>query len=339
MHSIGLLFPILFLVYPGVVSVPSPHRYPADVHNRDFAWDDNPIKKGKSVDLKLRTFAGTIKLSKRLGKGSFGEVYKGEFINGPLQGKQVAVRRDLQRSAMQFRPDKLIPYKYTQIEHEFHMLFMFRHEHGFPEIYAANFAGRNKYYVMELLGRSLQSVRTGDGKGVWRLPPHIAVPIAIQMVNRIRTVHEAGYVVYDLHFGNFLIKEETKTVYLIDLGMAYPYMIDGKHIPETQSPIPYRPKMHYFTSRQDERDLVSGRRDDLERLLFLIVKLMVRNLPWDNARDYSALQKIKTKKLTPSMICERVPWLKPAFDHVFRLRFDQEPDYDLIIRVLESGAP
>jgi serine/threonine protein kinase len=322
-------------------AIHSPHKYPVDVYDPKYAWntrfDDTEEPKGKSVRLTVRTMSGTVLLTRRLGSGSFGEVYKGEFLDGDLAGKKVALKRDFQRSPLKFRRGFKVPFKYTEIEHEFDMMYMLRNKHGFPEVYAANFAGRNKYYVMELLGRSLQAIRTNGGTGTWRFPAHVAVPIAIQMLNRVQTVHNAGYIAYDLHFGNFLIKEETNTVYMIDLGMAYPYIIDGRHITETQSPIPYKPKMHEYTSRQDERDLISSRRDDVERLLFLVVKLMVRRLPWDRAKDISRIRKFKVKTLTPSIICKNLPWLEPAFKHVFGLAFDEEPDYEFIQKVLESG--
>ena len=131
---------------------------------------------------------------------------------------------------------------------------------------------------------------------------------------------------YDIHFGNFMIQHNT--VYAIDLGMAFPYASNGKHIASGRSPIPDAIKNHRFTSRNDDRGLTLSRRDDLERLVYLIIDMMTGTLPWSSLSG-SDRRRFKAS-LSPSDICAAARWMLPAVEHVWKLGFRDKPNYNYL---------
>ena len=290
---------------------------PAYVFDKRFAVDD--IAKGDVIS----TEKGPITVQKFIGGGAYGHVFMGILDSGSLGRIRVAIK--CQRPNAPILPFKgMIPKGYSMIQHEFKMMLMMSETTGFPEIYTGNFKGNVKYYVMQLLGRSLESIRKSARNN--QVEPAIALPMAIQMINRIEAIHQKGYLAYDLHLGNFLYKDGT--VYLIDLGLAIPYIVDGKHIRQKGTHIPNRVKNHALTTRHDENGETYSRRDDVERTLILVVYMLSGRLPWSNLPP-ERIHVIK-RTLTARRMARDVPWMRGIFEHVFRLGFESEPNYQFI---------
>jgi hypothetical protein len=69
-----------------------------------------------------------------------------------------------------------------------------------------------------------------------------------------------------------------------------------------------------------------SRRDDLERLLYLLVDLSIDYLPWMHKKGSKLIQDIK-KKSSPERICVGdAGWLLGAMKYVFALSFFDEPN-------------
>ena len=277
----------------------------------------------------ISTHRGELYVRKYIGGGAYGRVYGGILNSGSLGQVRVAIKCQ--------RPDApkmpfigLVPKQYSFIEHEFKIMLMMSGKTGFPIIYTGNFKGSLKCYVMELLGPSLDFMLENSPEHRFR--SSIALPVAIQMLNRIEALHREGFLAYDLHLGNFLYKGGT--VYLIDLGLACPYMVDGKHVAPTGTHIPNRVKNHDLTTRHDTNGETYSRRDDVERVLILVVYLMTGRLPWSN-RPTEAKIHIK-KTLTAKQMAKDLPWMRRIFEYVFKLPFDEEPNYFAIRKVFEE---
>jgi serine/threonine protein kinase len=85
---------------------------------------------------------------------------------------------------------------------------------GFPIVHGSVMDGDYRYYFMDVAGESLlNGVRNNGPFKTGRI-----LPIALQLLERLKSVHAMGYAMIDLHPGNILLKD--RTVFLIDLGLA-----------------------------------------------------------------------------------------------------------------------
>ena len=84
--------------------------------------------------------------------------------------------------------------------------------------------------IMDLLGESLEGLLVKYR----RFSVKTVLMLAIQMVDRIRTLHSIGYLHRDIKPDNFSIGigEQNYKIYLFDFGLAKRYLKkDKKHIP------------------------------------------------------------------------------------------------------------
>ena len=81
------------------------------------------------------------------------------------------------------------------------------------------------------------------------------------------------------------------------------------------------------------RKCASGRRDDLEQLIYTLAFLAKGDLPWSLKRAY-ATEDVLRAKATPSvlgMVFEDLPdQFREAYEYVKALEFEELPDYDYI---------
>jgi len=281
-----------------------------------------------SLGSTIETEIGPLLIKTSLGEGSFGSVFEADIGS---TGKAVALKvaKPNLLSGL-FKPHFTIT-NYGDVSHECYMLSLLSSKSGFPRVYATNFDGPYKYYAMELLGKDLFQIQQEyDGK----VPTKVVIAIASQMLNRLESLHSLGYLMYDIHLGNFLVHDAR--VYAIDLAMAFPFMSNGKHIEFGDSFLPNQYKNHVLASRVDSLGFTVSRRDELERFLYLLVILNVGSLPWDGIKTGKEMIR---KKLTASLrdICQgEAWWLGAAFKYVFSMRFEDEPNYNFFRNLFDQ---
>ena len=168
--------------------------------------------------------------------------------------------------------------------------------------------------------------------------------VSIQMIERIKVVHEERIIHRDIKPDNFMIggTEQTKnTVYIIDFGLAKCYKSsDGEHIPFRDG------KNLTGTARYASVNTHIGyeqsRRDDLETIGHVLLYLLKGSLPWQGlpgrskAEKYANIKK-KKKEIKIEELCKDQPDEFKEFMHYCRgLSFTQEPDYGYIIGLFEG---
>ena len=279
---------------------------------------------------KMVTEAGVLLVGKKLGGGSFGVVFKAHLVERDLE---VALK--FEKPSKQINFGRIVPRDYTKLSHEYNIMNMMKKTHGFPNVYAGNFRGKVSYLVMQFVdGKSLSGVKKQFQN---RIPTKILVPIAIQILNRLEKLHARGYLQYDIHDGNYMVAGTL--VYAIDLGMAFRY-VDKRtkqHVPYGGSHLPREMKHSIYCSREDEEGHAVGRRDEIERFLYLMVRLLTRQLPWERYKDNLAEMARVKRTVGVGDICRGpAAFIAPALDHVFGLEFTQKPNYDFIRSVFEK---
>ena len=88
-------------------------------------------------------------------------------------------------------------------------------------------------------------------------------------------------------------------VSLVDFGLSEKYMLDGVHIPLAKINRTLGNK--FFMSLSQLRKWASGRRDDLEQLIYTLAFLAKGDLPWSLKRAY-ATDDVLRAKATPAVV-------------------------------------
>jgi len=133
--------------------------------------------------------------------------------------------------------------------------------------------------VMDLLGKSLEDLFSECKR---KFDLRSCLHVAVQMIQRIKVVHEERIIHRDIKPDNFLMggNDATKnTVYIIDFGLAKCYKSsDGEHIPFKDG------KNLTGTARYASVNTHIGyeqsRRDDLECIGHVILYFLKGSLPW-----------------------------------------------------------
>lgn len=286
-----------------------------------------PVSEGKTII----TGIGRVRVIKRLGAGSYGSVYKAKWI----EGKRLVALKVESAQAISKCVVGNAPEGYLSIEHEWKMMAAMNGTDGFPSVYTNDFSGHYKYYIMQLLGQSLSDIRKSSPNR--RIPVDTLRGFAHQMLDRIAALHARDALMLDIHLGNFLVVN--KKVYVIDLGMAIPFKYEsGRHVRYTSSSISNNCKNNLYASMHDAEGFSVSRRDDLERLLYVLVDLSIDYLPWMHAKGSRLIQDIK-KNSSPERICVGyADWLLGAMKYVFSLSFFDKPNYAYIHELFDKKS-
>mmetsp|Transcript_41146 Transcript_41146/g.36473 ORF Transcript_41146/g.36473 Transcript_41146/m.36473 type:complete len:200 (-) Transcript_41146:466-1065(-) len=173
----------------------------------------------KNLDTKKQTIIVGKKycLRERLGGGSFGQIYLAKNIENE---HNVAIKLERKSSSQNLT-----------LSREARVLSDLIGETGFPNIYHYGKEDHFCYMVMSLLGLNLEKLFKMTSR---KLSLKTVLMIVDQMLTRIETLHDKGFIHRDIKPENFCIGHghSSKTIYLIDFGLSRQYLDSyGKHIP------------------------------------------------------------------------------------------------------------
>lgn len=269
---------------------------------------------------------GRYRLGRKIGSGSFGDIYLGTYIQ---TGEEVAIKLELTKSR---HPQLLVESKIYKI---------LRGGVGIPRVHWYGIEGDYNVMVVDLLGPSLEDLLSFCNR---RFSVRTVLMLADQMIHRVEYVHAKNFVHRDIKPDNFLIGLGNKAneVHIIDFGLAKKYR-DTK----TQQHIPYREGKNLtgtarFASVNTHRGLEQSRRDDLEALGYVFMYFLRGSLPWQGLKAHGKADKycrIMEKKIStpPEALCKYFP---VEFDtyltYCRNLRYEDRPDYAYLRRLLKE---
>ena len=271
-------------------------------------------------------FFGKYKILKRIGCGSFGNVYKGVNI---IDKKNVAIKVE--------KKDK----GYNLLQKESYYLYNLRGI-GIPELISYGYSGNYNVLVQTLLGESLGKIFYKNNNF---FPLKDICMFTIQILHRIEYVHSKYLIHRDIKPENFLIGDPDKyMIYIIDFGLSKKYKSSrtNKHIQFKLT------KKFTGTARYASINAVRGaeqsRRDDLEAVGYMLMYFFNKGkLPWqgvsckEKAHKYAKIYSMK-KNLDYDIFCKDMPKeIIPYMNYCKELAFEKDPDYEYLRSLFESA--
>lgn len=263
---------------------------------------------GKIVNSKYR-------ITRKIGAGSFGEVYEG--IGN--RDKLVAIKFEDQSSA------------HPQLRHEYKVYRELINCHGFCSVHYFGTQDHWDVMVMDLMGPSLENL---FNKCKRRFSLKTVLQIADQMLERIETMHRRLLIHRDIKPDNFVVgtNEQSQYMFCLDFGLSKRYR-DPKNLMH----IRYRSDKSLtgtprYASINNHRGIELSRRDDVESIGYILIYFLKGSLPWQGLKAENTKKKYrlifeKKQNITLVDLCEGLPFQFAEFLMYTRsLSFDQEPD-------------
>ncbi|XWS64761.1 hypothetical protein CRYUN_Cryun05aG0031200 [Craigia yunnanensis] len=273
-----------------------------------------------------RIVGGKFKMGRKIGAGSFGELFLGVNIQ---TGEEIAIKME---------PVKT---KHPQLHYESKLYMLLQGGTGVPHLKWFGVEGDYNIMVIELLGPSLEDLFNYCNR---KLSLKTVLMLADQLINRVEYMHSRGFLHRDIKPDNFLmgLGRKANQVYIIDYGLAKKF-----RDLQTHKHIPYRENKNLtgtarYASVNTHLGVEQSRRDDLESLGFVLMYFLLGSLPWQGLKAGTKKQKYdkisEKKMLTPvEVLCKSYPSEFISYFHYCRsLRFEDKPDYSYLKRLFRD---
>ncbi|KAL3726955.1 hypothetical protein ACJRO7_031803 [Eucalyptus globulus] len=269
---------------------------------------------------------GKFKLGRKIGSGSFGELYLGINVQS---GEEVAIKLESVKT------------KHPQLHYESKIYMLLQGGTGIPHLKWFGVEGEYNVMVIDLLGPSLEDLFNYCNR---KFSLKTVLMLADQLINRVEYMHSRGFLHRDIKPDNFLmgLGRKANQVYIIDYGLAKKY-----RDLQTHKHIPYRENKNLtgtarYASVNTHLGVEQSRRDDLESLGYVLMYFLRGSLPWQGLKAGTKKQKYdkisEKKMLTPiEVLCRSYPSEFTSYFHYCRsLRFEDKPDYSYLKRLFRD---
>ncbi|XP_036182841.1 casein kinase I-like [Myotis myotis] len=263
------------------------------------------------------TVRGKYKLVRKIGSGSFGDIYLAINITN---GEEVAVKLESLKA------------RHPQLLYESKLYKILQGGVGIPHIRWYGQEKDHNVLVMDLLGPSLEDLFNFCSRS---FTMKTILMLADQMISRVEYVHTKNFIHRDIKPDNFLmgIGRHCNKLFLIDFGLAKKYR-DNR----TRQHIPYREDKNLtgtarYASINAHLGVEQSRRDDMESLGYVLMYFNRTSLPWQGLKAATKVQKyekISEKKMSipVEVLCKGFPSEFAMYLNYCRgLRFEEAPNY------------
>ena len=266
------------------------------------------------------------KLLKKIGKGSFGNIYlsKEKYTNN-----YYAIKIENKIPSLSF------------LENEANLL-LYLNCPKTPSIQSFGYTVNYNYLIMELLGKSLEDIF----ENILQKKPmslRCICNLGYQMIEILEFIHNKNIIHRDIKPDNFLMSNgNNKYLYLLDFGLAIKFRENNKskHFPLIKG------RKLTGTARYASVNALNGitqsRRDDIESVGYVLLYLLKGKLPWQSLmiknkeERYHKIMEIK-RDISTTELCKDFPEeFQQYFDYVRKLEYEEDPDYDMIKNLFKN---
>jgi serine/threonine protein kinase len=279
----------------------------------------------RSSDLIGKTILKNYVIRKRLGGGSFGDVYQADDME---LHKVVAIKLELNPQG-------------SQLGNEYKMYQWLEGMDGIPKVYGLHEYGRGRVLVMDHLGPSLEVLFRRCGK---KFSLKTVLMVADQMLRLIQWVHQCGIIHRDIKPHNFVTGrgEYRNKLFLIDFGVSTPYLDQRTHEHRDYSRHNGLVGTAQYVSINTHLGDQQSRRDDLESIMYVLIRFLLGKLPWSDIKDRDV--EARNEKITQAKIhvtgeglCANMPGaFRAVFEEIRRLGYEVTPKYSWMRSVLRK---
>ena len=263
-----------------------------------------------------KTIVNRYVIRKHLGGGSFGDVYEAED------------RQTNQIVALKFETNEANP----QLPNEYKMYKQLEGMDGIPRVYGLYDYGKSRILAMDQMGPSLESLFRRCEK---KFSMKTILMMTDQVLRIIEWVHNCGIIHRDIKPQNFLVGRGAlrNKVFLIDFGVSTTYIDPrtGEHAMFTDNN--GLVGTAYYVSVNTHLGEQQSRRDDLESIMYMLIRFFKGKLPWQDIKIKSVEErneKITQKKIQTALdeLCQGMPQeFLTVLSEIRKLRFDSTPKY------------
>ena len=264
------------------------------------------------------------KVGKKIGKGSFGEVFQGTDI---ITNQKIAIKIEpIEKKKISILQEEIKIYeKITQCYHV-------------PQIIWHGKTDTNRILVMDLYGSSLETLKRKD----FQFTVPIVSRLAIQILQALQQVHDRKVLHRDLKPDNILIgaNRDINHFYLVDFGLSKNFIRNGSHL-EYREDKSFVGTLRY-SSVKSHIGIQQSRRDDLESFGYVLIYLLQSDLPWTTGSSKDKEAKYKHIKLTKIVarlqdLCKGIPIeFYQYLCYCKNLDFEETPNYEYLIQLFEK---
>ena len=268
--------------------------------------------------------ANKYQLLEKLSQGSFGKVFRASNIR---TGEIVAIKTEVKTAEQKSLKMEAKIYQYLA------------NNEGFPQLKWFGSTNNVNYLVTNLLECSITKLVQKYG----RLSIKTVLLLGIQMIERIQTLHNHYLIHRDIKPDNFMINisDKTNKIFLIDFGFCKRYNYEGKHIEfkRTTSLI----GTPNYVSLNVHNSAEPSRRDDIESCLYVMIFMLFGKIFSTEQVQIQTQTQTQINTNTLKILVAKkeqltnIPrFLVIAFNYVRTIKFEEEPDYQYIIRIFSD---
>lgn len=211
------------------------------------------------------------------------------------------------------------------------------HQHGKENL---------RFMVMPRFGTDLHNLWVKAEK---RFKRATVCQIAIELINALQYMHENEYVHADVKGANILLGHDNPNqIYLVDFGLAYRYLVDGKHKEYLEDPRKAHDGTIEYTSRDAHLGVAPSRRADMEILGYVLLHWLTGRLPWEDKlmnKAYVKEQKMKYMGDIKELIAEtcldaetkKATEIQRYLENISKLDYDEVPKYDFLRKLFQDA--
>ncbi len=224
------------------------------------------------------------------------------------------------------------------LESEAYNLFTFK-GFGIPELIKFGKRKNDLILIQSKLGRSLNELFVENNK---KFSLNEICLIGIQCIERLQWIHSKNYVYRNIKPENFLIGiDDPHVIYLQNFYLCEKYKSSKTN---QHAKFKYTKEIvgtERYGSINALRGLRQGRKDDLESLCYMLIYFFLGKLPWQGLKASNEVEKLENLlKEKKNFKIENYKQIPKEFCNLFKyvkgLKFEQEPKYSIMIRLLQK---